>query len=272
MKLLVFLFILINSLIFTFVVPPFQKPDEDAKFYMTVALAQGQFSCHLNGKGEKVVSIPRKYYELPILFQTDELKFHADRKLSINLSEVRKQIDNLGYEIVETNKGCLSYFVGFIPNTIGFLLAAPINDPIIQFYFGRVAGFILFILAFWYALKIIPKPFHLILYLYGTLPMVLHQITAYNEDVLFLAMTPLVFSFLVKLYSEKIITMKHFLLYQVAIHLLVLAKPIAVPFIFLHLQFPRYLKSRSKNTFLKIGVIFFFLSIFLGLYFYNWRR
>ncbi len=272
MKSLVFLFILINSLIFTFVVPPFQKPDEDAKFYRTVALSRGQFFCQLNNKREKVISIPRKYFELPNLFQTDEIKFYADRKLSLNISDVRKQLDKLDYEGVETSKGCISYFVGFIPNTIGFLLAVPINDPLVQFYFGRLAGLVLFILAFWYALKIISKPFHLVLYLYGTLPMVLHQATAYNEDVLFLAMTPLVFSFLVKLYSEKSITMKHFLLYQISIHLLVLAKPIAIPFIFLHLLLPRYMISRSKNTFLKIGVIFFFLSILLGFYFYNWRR
>lgn len=272
MKLLVFLFILFNSLIFTFVVPPFQKPDEDAKFYRTVALSKGQLFCQLNNKGKKVISVPRKYYELPNLFGVDEIKFHADRKLSLNISDVRKQIDKMGSESVETSEGCYSYFIGFIPNTIGFLLAVPINDPIIQFYFGRIAGLLLFILVFWYALKIIPMPFHLILYLYGTLPMVLHQVTAYNNDVLFLAMTPLVFSFLVKIYSEKIISMKHFLLYQISIHLLVLAKPIAVPFIFLHLLLPRYMVIRSKNTFLKIGVSFFFLSIFLGLYFYNWRR
>lgn len=265
MKLLVFLFILINSLIFTFVVPPFQKPDEDAKYYMTVALSKGQFSCYLN---KKVISIPRKYYELPILFQTDEIKFHSNRKLSLNISDLRKQLNELGYEGIETSKGCISYFVGFIPNTIGFLLAAPINDPIIQFYFGRIAGLLLFILTFWYALKIIPRPFHLILYLYGTLPMVLHQVTTYNEDVLLLSIIPLVFSNLVKIYSEKIITTKNFLLYQISIHLLVLAKPIAIPFIFLHLLLPSYMISRSKKTFLILSILFFFLSVILSLYFY----
>lgn len=272
MKKLVFLFIIVNSLIFTFVVPPFQKPDEDAKFYRSVALSKGQFFCYLNKKGEKVISVPRKYYELPHLFNTDEIKFNSDRKLSLNISELRNKLSEFGYEGVETSKGCISYFVGFIPNTIGFLLAAPVNDPLIQFYFGRLAGLLLFVLAFWYALKIIPRPFHIILYLYGTLPMVLHQVTAYNEDVLFLSMTPLVFSFLVKLYSEKIIRMKHFLLYQMSIHLLVVAKPIAIPFIFLHLLLPRYMISRSKNTFLIIGIIFFSLSIFLGLYFYFLRK
>lgn len=272
MKSLIFLFILVNSLIFIFVVPPFQKPDEDAKYYMTVALARGQFFCYFNKKGEKVFSIPRKYYELPNLFRVDEIKFHSDRKLSFNISDVRKQLDKLDYEGVETSKGCYSYFVGFIPNTIGFLLAAPFNDPIIQFYFGRIVGLILFILAFWYALKIIPKPFHLILYLYGTLPMVLHQVTAYNNDVLFLAMIPLVFSNLVKIYFEKATTTKSFLLYQISIHLLVLSKPIAVPFIFLHLLLPRYMISRSKNNFLILGVLFFFLSILMGLYFYLFKR
>ncbi len=272
MKVLVFLFIIINSLIFTFVVPPFQKPDEDAKYYMTVALANGQFYCYLNHKGEKVFSIPRKYYELPNLFRVDEVKINSARKLSLNISDVRKQLDKFGFEGVETSKGCYSYFVVFIPNTIGFLLAAPINDPIIQFYFGRIAGLLLFILAFWYALKIIPKPFHVILYLYGTLPMVLQQVTAYNNDVLFLSMIPLVFSNLVRVYYEKIITTKSFLLYQISIHLLVLAKPIAIPFIFLHILLPRYMISRSKNTFIILGVLFFCLSIFMGLYFYYWRR
>lgn len=272
MKFLVFLFILINTFIFTFVVPPFQKPDEDAKYYMTIALTKGQFFCYLNSKGEKVISVPRKYYELPNLFRTDEIKFHSDQKLLLNISDLRKQLDKIGYEGIETSKGCIPYFLGFIPNAIGFLLATPINDPIIQFYFGRLAGLLLFILTFWYALKIIPRPFHLILYLYGTLPMVLHQVTAYNEDVLFLSMTPVVFSFLVKLYSEKIITKKNFLLYQISIHLMVLAKPIAIPFIFLHLLIPRSMISRSKNIFLILGILFFSLTIILSLYFYLLKK
>lgn len=85
MKVLIFLFIFVHSLIFTFVVPPFQKPDEDVKFFRVVALSTGQFFCHLNKKGEKIMSIPRKYYEMPNLFRTDEIKFSSDRKLLLSI-------------------------------------------------------------------------------------------------------------------------------------------------------------------------------------------
>ncbi len=272
MRKLVLLFILINSLIFTFVVPPFQKPDENVKFYRTVALADGQLFCHVNDKGEKVLSIPRKYYELPILFKTDEIKNNSDRKFSVNISDLRTQLNKLGHEAIETSKGCISYFVGFIPNTIGFLIGAPFNDPLIQFYLGRIAGLVLFLLVFGYAVKIIPQPFQIILYLYGILPMILHQVTAYNEDVLFFSMVPLVFSYFVKVYFEKITVQKDFYFYQISILILVLSKPIAVPFIFLHLLLPSQILSNKKNNFLVAAFLFFLVSIFGGLYFYYLKR
>lgn len=267
MKSLVFLFIIVNSLIFTFVVPPFQKPDEDTHFYRTVALSEGQFFCSLNNKGEKVMSIPKKYYDLPGLFLTEDMKFNYLRKFSVNIPDLKKFLAGENSGNIETNKACISYFIGFIPNTIGFLLATPVNNPIIQFYFGRIAGLVFFLLCFWYALRIIPRPFHIILYLYGILPMVLHQITSYSYDVLLLSMVPLVFGFLVKVYAEKIITMKIYLLYQFSVFFLVLSKPISFPFIFLHLLFPFSKISGKRNTFLILNIIFFISAVFINLFF-----
>ncbi len=269
MKKLVFIFIIINSLIFTFLVPPFQKPDEDAHFYRSVALSRGQFYCWVNNKNEKVVSIPRKFYELPQLFHTEEMKFNSDRKFTLNMSDLNKIQSMDSSEMLEVKvPTCnVSYFIGYIPNTIGFLLAAPFDNLLVKFYFGRVAGFLFFILAFWYSLKIIPKPFHLILYLYGALPMVLHQVTSYSYDVVLLSMVPLVFSFLVKAYAEKTTSIRNFWFYHLSIFLLLLAKPISVPLVLLHLLFPVSKISRNKKKLYKLNIIFFVLDIAMNLLF-----
>lgn len=267
MEKLVFIFIIINSLIFTFAVPPFQKPDEIAHFYRAVGLSTGQLFCKKNNKGEKVVSIPKSLYSLPELFQAREIRFVDDKKLTINHANIEKYLSNIDNNNVETTEGCLQYVTGYIPNVIGLLSRFITNNPLIIFYMGRVSGLLFFLLCFYYSLKIIPRPFHIILYIFSIIPMIIHQVTSYSYDVLLFSTTLIVFAFLVRIYVQKTVTFQEFIKYQVGIVLFVAGKPIALPFILLHLFIPYTKIPKKRSILILLSLIFFIISFILSLFY-----
>lgn len=265
---IILLFIIINSLIFIFMVPPFQKPDEITHFFRTVALSTGQLFCENNSQGEKVFKIPKNLLDLPQLLRADEIKYNYSKKFFVRLSELQKYLNDINSSKKETSIGCSAYFIGFIPNSIGLIPAILfIKNPLVIFYTGRIAGFLFFLILFYYSLKIIPRPFHIVLYLYGIIPMVLHQVSSYSYDVFLLSMTLLVFTYFVKVYSDKKVTQKDFIIYNSSILLLVLSKPFSITFIFLHLLFPFHKIPSKKKKYILISLLFFLISLLLSIFF-----
>ncbi|MEK7522962.1 MAG: hypothetical protein AAB569_05240, partial [Patescibacteria group bacterium] len=58
-KLILYFLIPVQLLIFTFLVPPFQKPDEQAHFEQSLLISKGYLSC--TKKSNNMVPIEKKY-------------------------------------------------------------------------------------------------------------------------------------------------------------------------------------------------------------------
>ena len=73
-----FLFVVMAGLVFTFLVPPFQKPDEIDHFYKSVGLLNLR-NCSI---GE--LCVDKKFYDLPKRTQAEVQRWDYSKKFDIS--------------------------------------------------------------------------------------------------------------------------------------------------------------------------------------------
>jgi len=190
------IYLILSGLVFIFLLPPFQKYDETPHFTRAVALSQGQFFCKNNQ-----LTVPLDLGELHRQFNfqkvlLDNEKFPIN---TIDISKVRGSYKNVSEQV----GGCNLNFLGYIPNTIGVILGVATDRPILIFYFGRIFGFIFFLILFILSLKIINPKFKYLLWFYALTPLVVHQVTAFSYDVVIFSLIPVLFALFVNLLQNK---------------------------------------------------------------------
>lgn len=232
---LILSFVIILGLVFVFLVPPFQKPDEDDHFRRAVALSEGQFFC-TNSSNSNYFSIPKSYSDLPIIMETRNIAFQYFVKFPKNLigNEIHQTLDKTPEKILHW---CGLPFVGYVPSAVAIFISSPFNIPILGFYLGRVFNFLIFVLCLVTALKIAPK-YKAILFLYATIPILLHQVTAISYDALQFSLIPLIAAQLFNFMEKEKISLRHFLQFNTLTFLFVLIKPGYYPFLLLYFLIP----------------------------------
>ncbi|MEK7109875.1 MAG: DUF2142 domain-containing protein [Patescibacteria group bacterium] len=183
-KLVLYLLIPIQLLIFTFLVPSFQKPDEQTHFEKSLIISKGYLFCQK--KSDNTIQLEKKYIDFiktPYL----DLLTHGRSKLPVpiflkDLFSNKQDNKKINFNIDHL---CSFPIVSYLPQAFALTVASFLKlNPIMSLYFGRLFMSILGYFWFLYLYKRIAKNFKLILLFTFALPMTLHQISSFSYDVL----------------------------------------------------------------------------------------
>ena len=183
-KLILYLLIPIQLLIFSILVPPFQKPDEQPHFEKALLISKGNLFC--KEKLNNTVPLEKKYIDLikaPYL----DLLTHGKSKLplSIFIKELTNDKQNNQLASFNIDHLCSFPIISYLPQALSLKILAYSNiNPIQSIYFVRLIMGIFCYFWFLYLYKKIVDNFRPILLFTFALPMTLHQISSFSYDAL----------------------------------------------------------------------------------------
>lgn len=210
--------------IFTFLIPPFQKPDEPLHFERAFALAQGQFVCRHDSKHERgYFNFPQSIQIFPDQMMSQSIIMKTEGKFPIALMKTSYPIDSK--YTVDLLYNCTLPFIGYIPQSVGILLSLPFNNVLISFYAARLFGALFFIMTLSICLRLIPKQYRLILLFCSFLPMVLQQVTAISYDCVSISLGFALFTLFVRFLNQKTIPIRAVLAFYGVLLLFLFSKP-----------------------------------------------
>ena len=181
-KLILYILIPIQLLIFTFLVPPFQKPDERTHFEQSLIISKGYLSC--TKKSNNTIPIEKKYINFiktPYL----DLLTHGKSKLPrpIFLKDLFSNIQDNKKINFNIDHLCSFPIVSYLPQAFALTVTSISKlNPIMSLYSGRLFMSILGYFWFLYLYKKITNNYKLALLFTFALPMTLHQISSFSYD------------------------------------------------------------------------------------------
>jgi uncharacterized membrane protein len=197
---LFFAYVIAALVLFTALVPPFQKADEPAHYYRAISLANLQLGCSRDQDGQYYFLLQRRHADFPDLMRYWEV-WH--REMRFDWAWLRHDFSAPVYdEQVRVYRWCSLPPFGYLPNAAGALLGMPFENPLYGFYLGRALAALFFLGAIVMALRITPDIYRPAVYLYAALPTVLHQVSGFSYDVVQLSLFPLMFAMLARFVSQ----------------------------------------------------------------------
>lgn len=196
-KLILFILIPIQLLIFTFLVPPFQKPDEQPHFEKALLISKGYLFCRK--KSNNTVLIEKKYIDL-IKSPYFDLLTHGKSKLPIKIFLKDLFSNNQSNVLVNFNIDHLCSFpiISYLPQALILRILSIFGvNPIQSIYFVRLIMSIICYFWFLYLYKKINNNYRLILLFTFALPMTLHQISSFSYDAMHIMLALTFFMLLV---------------------------------------------------------------------------
>lgn len=179
---IVFCYIFILGLAFTFLVPPLQKPDEHGHFLRAILLTHGTII--MTDKDIKT-PIEKQYAQLIHDPHLNSIPYHKGNKFDIDWYNKPIFAGNDAFKLVNENSWGQFMLPAFsyIPHALGIAAASLLHlNAYIIFFAGRLT---MFLLAFGFMIFIYRKTaetYKPLMLLVFSLPMVIHQITGYNYD------------------------------------------------------------------------------------------
>lgn len=257
--------------VFTFLVPPFQKPDEILHFKRAAALAKGQITCMRNREtDERYFRFPKSIDELPSQMLAGHIIMNTEGRFPINLLKGPYPLSWNGYQ-TDLLYNCVSTIPSYIPHALGILISIPFNSVLISFFLARVVAAIMYAGLLFLALRIAVKPYHYFVALTGGLPMTLFLGSSVSYDSLSIPLGILVFAYLTKLYSTKAISVKILLWFMATLLVFVAVKPgyyliLALPILFItqimnHIGLGKTIALFSIYSFVSFCVLWFILTM-----------
>lgn len=216
-------YVFVTLIVFTFLVPPFQKADEAAHYLRAVSLTNLDIVCEKDANGVAYFPMERRYAELPdamrywetaTIFEpegTPKRKFDW-QWLKTDFSDPRFD-EQAGFY-----RFCGLPFAGYLPSAAAILLLKPLDNPLPGFYLSRVFGIAFFFACFWLALRKTPERYKPLVYVFAAVPMLLHQVSAVSYDAVHLPILLLVFAYLTKfMHDSGPITKRDLIVFMIAL-------------------------------------------------------
>ena len=262
----IFLFLFICfSLFFVFAFPPLQKPDEPLHFERAFALASGQLVCKVDAKHM------RGYFSFPIsisafsdAMMTNAIVMKPEGKFPIVLLRNHYPINRSVTTDLLYN--CTLPFTGYIPLSLGILVAIPFNNLLISFYTARLFAALFYVIAIYLSLRVVSARYRWILMICSMLPMVLQQATAVSYDGVTIAAGFLLFSLFTRYLEKKTVSVRELLWFYAVIMVFIFTKPgyyLFFPLLFL----PFRLVKLPINK--KVALIFLLSAGIAGIIWYS---
>ena len=265
-KAIFYVLIPIQLLLFTFLPPPFQKPDEQPHFEKSLLISKGYLFCQK--KSNNTIILEKKYIDFIKSPYLDLLTHGKNTKLPLNVFLKDLFSNNQSSKKIDFNIDHLCSFpiISYLPQTFALLIISIFKlSPILSLYFGRLMMGILGYFWFLYLYKKIADDYRLILLFTFALPMTLHQISSFSYDSLNI-MLALTFFVLIINYClrKKITSFQYFKLFFV-LFLFLWSKKIGYETFFLFLfLLPFQIKPMTISSL--ILITFYFISKLTGSY------
>lgn len=262
---------LVFGLLFIFLIPPLQAPDEDSHFKKSYLISSLHLFPQASPNGLVGNYIPQAImdFENKLLY----LKGNMDERYSYKEQYIDSHTKvNKGNDIFIEYSTSRSNPILFIPQAFGmFLLKVTIDNPIISsnedispinyIYAGRIFNLLFFLFSSYYALKIIPFLKNT-LFLLCLMPMTLSLASSLSYDAVIISCILLFISVVFKLtYNKNVLTIDRKYLYYLIIFSMILIqfKQVYYPLLFLFLLIPN---SKFKNK--KEKYFWFLTAFFIG--------
>lgn len=225
------------GLCFTFLVPPFQKPDENRHFYQSSALARGVTTCQVSSSGEVYLPLDSGVYDFPKSLKYDEIAHTPLRKFFLSDLSWERYSPSA---VTSAKDWCSWSFVGYIVPSLGIMLGKLTHLYLVEFYLARLVSFIFFFICLLASLKLAtPRDSRWILF-YALLPMTIHQASSISYDSLQLALLPLIFAWVGRFLDQTAESKEGSspIWFILTLGLFVLAKPLSLVYLLLVFLIP----------------------------------
>ena len=239
-------FYLIISILYiipiTFIIPPYQVPDETIHFYSIVNLSEAKLGENIiEHLKSNEINIPSNYdclyYSHP---QKGDKVFNANE-----IKECKKESSN-----IKTKNSFIihSFKIAHFITSIGFrIIDYFTNSPYYLFYFGRLFNTLLSIVLLYLAIKITPKYKELFLCA-STIPMFIQQMISYSYDSLLNSSIILSLAIILNLiYNKKANKILMYIILSILAIIIVNIK-ISYLFIYLLLLFVHDKENKKKDN------------------------
>lgn len=269
---IIFLYIFILGIAFTFLPPPLQKPDEHGHFKRAAYLRRGFVFLWNDGKK---LPLDRQFFELITNKHLNSIPYHPEQKFDVRLYNKPLFSPASSFEpvyIQEKAEFILGAFA-YIPHAAGLLVARVLHlNEYASFFLGRLT---MFIVSFVWMVALYRKtksPYSLILLFAFSLPMVIHQLSSYGYDGMNFMMSFTLFAYFTSLLSKQKITNKQLFILGIIMFFFLISKVIYEPFILILFLIPPKKIDPRRNVYLKkifilfFGIIFFYLIVKLPFY------
>ena len=198
----IFGYLLIIGTIFTFIIPPFQKPDETVHFKKALAVSYGVFNCPKNKQlkiSKQSKNLIEDNYFQSIINQKNK-KLNLRNYLNLVIDEKPSRIQ----ENIIIDQVCQLPAISYFPHAPGLMISRFLYlNQDLSFFLGRFFGFLVFFIWFYLLYKSCPKSIKSIVLLTFCLPMTLHQLTSYSYDGLQIMAALTVFTGIIKMIDNK---------------------------------------------------------------------
>lgn len=256
-KYLFWFYFIVLGLFFTFVVPPFQKPDEGTHFNKALLISYGSLNCK-----QETFSYQQKYDLLRKDKHLKNIPFNDGGIMPVSLYKRSLLAISDEKQLVEgRTEGCQMPIVGYLPQALSLLIIRPLGfNHFVDFFSGRLAIFLVTIGFVIWLFKKVKEP--IILYpllLMLALPMSLYQLTSYSYDAVQLLLMAVYFVLIMKLKLGVIKDNKAWWLMMGIACLMLLSRKGTEPLIIL---MPLLLFNKDKKKQWFVWLIPLFLTVF----------
>ncbi len=210
-KLILYILIPIQLLIFAILVPPFQKPDEQPHFEKSLLISKGYLFCQK--KINNTIKLEKKYIDFINTPYLDLMTHGRNTKLPLAVFLKDLFSSNQSDKKINFNIDHLCSFpiISYLPQALTLIIASLFKlNPILSLYFGRLVMSILGYFWFLYLYRKIVDGYKLILLFTFALPMTLHQISSFSYDALHIMLALTFFTLIIN--KEKSV-IKFFVLF-----------------------------------------------------------
>jgi uncharacterized membrane protein len=264
-EIVIFSLIFLFGLIWTFLVPPFQKADESTHYFRAASVSRGELTCSM-GDVEEAFEIRERHFKFAEAVGTSRVAFKYEEKVDIkDMLEAGSDVDDDNPNIVLWDYGCNLSFIPYLIFAVPLLIGGLFDSLLLGFYLSRLVAFILFFIAIlWSFKKTSNSKFKWIIVFYALTPMVLHQASAIGYDYLTLTLIPIIFALSIDFLQKEKVSKKEIIIYCLLLILLSLAKPGYYFLSLLYFLIPVKKVSKSKNKYLLFTLIFFVIYIIVN--------
>jgi len=265
-KLILFFLIPVQLLIFTFLVPPFQKPDEQAHFEKSLLISKGYLSCQK--KSGNIVKLEKKYIDFIKNPYLDLMTHGQSAKLPLTIffqdlfsnNQLNKRVD------FNIDHLCSFPIISYLPQAFILIIASFLRfNPFLSIYLGRLIMSITGYFWFLYLYRKIENKYKLILAFTFALPMTLHQISSFSYDVIHIILALTFFTLTVNYSLKKKVDFYQSAKLFLVLFLLIWSKKIGYETFALFLFLIPFIKKQIL-TFISLFVPLYFLSKLNGSY------